>query len=182
MGNSSQKVVCYNDPTHLKKINNRSKGEKMTRLILESLFNKSFITERPDFLNYIDKKKAKGVKKITNTNKNKINKINKSNNLEIDLYNAELKLGIEYQGDQHFKYNTYFHKTKDGYIRSMDKDHFKRKKCYQNGIYLIEIHDFLKEEDLGRYVLDSLPSRLVDHIDLKRKKLLLEGKVFLLNP
>lgn len=179
MGNSSQKVVCYNDPDHLKKINNRSKGEKMTRLVLESLFNVSFITERPDFLNYVGTNKAKGLKKITNTNKKKINK---ANNLEIDLYNADLKIGIEYQGDQHCRYITYFHKTKDGFIRSMDKDHFKRKKCYQNGIYLIEIHDFIKEEDLGRYVLDSLPSRLVDNIDIKRKKLLLEGKVFLLNP
>ncbi len=176
MGNSSDKTIRYDDEEQLKKMNNRSKGEKMTRLILESLFNKSFITERPDFLQYKPKRKDD---KLTNTNAKK-KKPNKSNNLEIDLYNEELKLGIEYQGDQHFRYTKHFHRDLEGFQRSTDKDQFKRKKCYQNGVYLVEMHDFIKKEDLGTYVLKAIPQELYIHIDASRIALLKKGEIVIL--
>ena len=176
MGNSNVRTIRYDDEEHLKKMNTRSKGEKMTRLILESLLNKSFITERPTFLNWNPKTKTEKTEKITNTNK----KPKKSNNLEIDLYNEELKIGIEYQGEQHFRYTKHFHKNMEGFNISTEKDQFKRKQCYKNGIYLIEIHDFIKVEDLGEYILKSLPYDLYLQIDSKRIELLKKGEVILL--
>ncbi len=153
--------IKYDDENHLKTLKNRSKGEKMTRLILESLFKVPFITVRPDFLSY----------KVKNKKKTK---------LEIDLYNENLGLGVEYQGEQHFIYTPYFHKTQDGFVKSTKRDQFKRKMCHSNGIYLVEIHDFVKVNKLGDHILDSLPHRFYNKIDKKGITLLNKGRIIVL--
>ena len=58
--------------------------------------------------------------------------------LEIDLYNDELKLGLEHQGAQHFIRKKYFGEHKYDGVR----EHDRRKKAYcaKRGITLIEIH------------------------------------------
>jgi hypothetical protein len=58
--------------------------------------------------------------------------------LEIDLYNEELKLGLEHQGAQHFIRKKYFGEHRYDGVR----EHDRRKKtyCAKRGITLIEIH------------------------------------------
>ncbi len=58
--------------------------------------------------------------------------------LEIDLYNDELKLGLEHQGAQHFIRKKYFGEHRYDGVR----EHDRRKKAYcaKRGITLIEIH------------------------------------------
>lgn len=57
--------------------------------------------------------------------------------LEIDIYNEELKLGLEHQGAQHFIRKKYFgaHRLES----TIEHDKRKRAYCKQNGITLIEI-------------------------------------------
>ena len=70
-----------------------SKGEKECRKVLENLFNKPFSKSRPDFLR---------------------NPVTGGNfNLELDCYNQELSLAVEYNGIQHYKYVPYFHRNND---------------------------------------------------------------------
>lgn len=57
--------------------------------------------------------------------------------LEIDLYNDELKLGLEHQGAQHFIKKKYFGEHRFAGVREHDKR--KRAYCRKNGITLIEI-------------------------------------------
>jgi hypothetical protein len=38
--------------------------------------------------------------------------------LELDFFLEEIDVGLEVQGDQHYKYNPFFHKTRDAFRRS----------------------------------------------------------------
>ena len=63
-----------------------SKLESKAKIILEYIFKRPFSRVRPNFLN----------NPIT------------GQNLEIDLYNEELKLGVEINGNQHYSFTPYF--------------------------------------------------------------------------
>ena len=54
--------------------------------------------------------------------------------MEFDFYNPQLKLAIEYQGEQHFSQT---HRGK--YNRQLIRDEQKREECLKLGITLIEI-------------------------------------------
>lgn len=101
-----------------KKVATESKGETECRNILQDIFKKPFNKIRPDWLK---------------------NHITGGNNLEIDCYNDDLKLGIEYQGRQHYEFCPYFHKTKDSFYNQKYRDDDKRRKCTDHGITLIEV-------------------------------------------
>ena len=59
-----------------------------------------------------------------------------SYNLEIDCYNHELRLGVEYDGAQHYKYNPYFHKNKEAFYNQKYRDKLKEYMCKENNIVL----------------------------------------------
>ena len=61
--------------------------------------------------------------------------------LSLDFYNANKKIAIEVQGDQHTKYVPFFHgKNKINYINQLKRDHDKLTFCEINQIKLIEIY------------------------------------------
>jgi len=59
--------------------------------------------------------------------------------LELDIYIPELKLAFEYNGIQHYKYNSFFHHTKKEFEEQQYRDRIKKKLCKQKGITLIKI-------------------------------------------
>lgn len=59
--------------------------------------------------------------------------------LHIDFLIPNAKLGIEVHGEQHFKYIPYFHKTKEGFLRSKARDRAKAEWCAINNISLVEL-------------------------------------------
>jgi hypothetical protein len=112
-----------------------SKGETECRYILEDIFNKKFDKIRPNFLK---------------------NPVTKNFNLEIDCYNEDLKLGLEYNGIQHYKYTPYFHKNKESFQNQQYRDELKRRMCEDNGITLIEVPYTVKNEQLRSYIVKRL--------------------------
>jgi len=60
-------------------------------------------------------------------------------NLELDCYCPELKLAVEYQGRQHYYYDSHFHKSKKEFYEQLERDHIKQALCIQNGIRLIQV-------------------------------------------
>ena len=66
-----------------------SKGETECRKVLESIFGKPFPSSRPDFLR---NPVTGGI-----------------HNLELDCYNHELGLAVEYNGIQHYKFSPYIY-------------------------------------------------------------------------
>jgi hypothetical protein len=86
--------------------------EEMTRDILQKLFGKPF--------------------------KNVRNAL--TSRLELDCFNEELQLAVEYQGKQHYQFIEHFHRTQERFEQQQERDARKRSECEQLGITLIEIH------------------------------------------
>jgi hypothetical protein len=117
-----------------KKKPRQNKTENKCRKILENIYKRPFPTKRPDFL------------------KSPMTKMN----LELDCYNEELKLALEYNGPQHYKYIPHFHKNKRAFYAQVHRDDWKRKKCRELGITLIEIPYWVIDVDLRDYIIKEL--------------------------
>lgn len=117
-----------NNPSFIKEKD--SKGELECRRFLETIFQVPFPKTRPDFL------------------KNPIT----GNNLEIDCFNSTLRLGVEYNGQQHYKYSTFFHKNVEASHNQKYRDELKRRICNENGINLIEVPYTIKLSDIGPFL------------------------------
>ena len=113
-----------------------SKGERECRRVLESIFNRSFDKDRPDFLR---------------------NPVTGGNfNLELDCYNPQLRLAVEYNGIQHDKYVPYFHKNNEAFLNQKYRDELKRRMCKDNLITLIEVPHTVKVENIKDYLTKEL--------------------------
>jgi hypothetical protein len=113
-----------------------SKGETECREVLEQIFKQPFPKCRPDMLK----------NSVTGGNYN----------LELDCYNEKLKIAVEYNGIQHYKYTPHFHKSKDAFENQKYRDYMKRNICEKNGILLIEVPYNIKIENIRNYILDQL--------------------------
>lgn len=118
-----------------------SKGEVECRRVLEEIFKRPFNKYRPDFLR----------NPVTSNGMD-------SNNLELDCYNSELQLAVEYNGIQHYKYIPYFHKTKDSFQNQKYRDYMKNEMCKKNGITLIEVPYTVKVPEIKSFLLNKLSS------------------------
>jgi len=113
-----------------------SKGESECRRVLEKIFRQPFRSVRPDFLR---------------------NPVTGSRfNLEIDCYNDKLKLGVEFNGRQHYEYTPYFHRNKEHFLNQKYRDDMKRRICKENGIILIEVPYTIKNKDIESFLVKEL--------------------------
>lgn len=112
-----------------------SKLELKAKMILESIFHRPFKKIRPDFLH----------NPVT------------GKNLELDLYNHDLKLACEVNGNQHYKYTPFFHsKGKEQFYNQQYRDEIKKMKCKENGICLIAIPYDVGDEGIKDAILNEL--------------------------
>ena len=105
------------------------KNEVRCRRILEDLFHKPFTSIRPNFLRYVTGK-----------------------NLELDGYNKELGIAFEYQGVQHRQFTPLFHKTYSMFEKQLQRDKWKKDKCHELDIVLLEIPDTVPYDELEEYI------------------------------
>ena len=124
----------YISTTIIKEKRKDSKGETECRNVVENLFKRPFPKARPNIL------------------KNPISNLN----LEFDCYNEELKIGVEYNGIQHYKYVPHFHRTKDSFQNQKYRDHIKKDLCKKNNIILIEVPYNVKIENIKSYIITEL--------------------------
>ena len=118
----------------IKKNNGKSSGETECRRVMETLFGRPFPTCRPDFLN---------------------NSVS-FRNLELDCYNDDLKLAVEYQGQQHYKYTPHFHRNKEAFDNQRYRDDMKRRMCMENGVKLLEVPYTVKPDKIEGYIKQML--------------------------
>jgi hypothetical protein len=129
-------IKLYSQPVFKKQSKYESKGESECRRVLQKIFNKPFNSVRPDFLR----------NPVTGNN----------HNLELDCYDPELKLAVEYNGEQHYKYIPYFHKNKEAFHNQKYRDLIKRQMCRDNGVHLIEVPNTVKVGQIEQYLLNKL--------------------------
>lgn len=113
-----------------------SKGEAECRRVLQHHFNRPFNSVRPDFLR----------NPVTGG----------SFNLELDCYNPELKLAVEYNGVQHYKYVPYFHKNYEAFLNQKYRDELKYRMCKEAGITVIPVPSTVKIPDIRNYLIKEL--------------------------
>lgn len=106
-----------------------SKAERKCKEIVEQYYNLPFRKIRPNFLKH-----------------------KKGRNLELDIYNDDLKLAIEVNGRQHREFCPRFHKNYSDFEEQLERDKFKNDRCKEVGIYLITISDKIKYDELEKYL------------------------------
>ena len=120
-----------------------SSGELECRKVLRKIFNKPFNTYRPNFLR----------NPVTSSG----SKFGGENfNLELDCFEPSLKLGVEYNGCQHYKYIPHFHKNKEAFRNQQYRDELKRRMCRDNRINLIEVPYTIKIPQIESYIRQQL--------------------------
>jgi hypothetical protein len=108
----------------------KSKGEYHCKKVCERIFGKKFDKIRPDFL------------------KNNVT----GHNLELDLFNEELGLAVEFNGRQHYAFIPFFHKNYEAFLNQKYRDELKRRMCETSGIRLIEVPYTIRLEDIDTYI------------------------------
>ncbi len=118
-----------------KKITTESKGELECRRVLESIFKVPFPKARPDFL---------------------FNEVT-GQNLELDMFNPHLKLACEYNGKQHYHFNSFMHNNSHSNFHNQKyRDNIKRKVCKQLGITLLEVPYTVKIDEIEEFIISKL--------------------------
>ncbi len=119
------------------KNNKLSKGEQLCKNVIQDIYQLPFYCVRPSFL------------KNPETGRN----------LELDLYNDQVKIAVEYNGIGHYKYPNPFHRTKEEFINQIRRDKFKVDMCDINDVYLISVPYTipLNYSAIKDYILERLP-------------------------
>jgi len=120
------------------KTKNLSKGEELCKKVIEEIYEKPFYCVRPDFL------------KNPETNRN----------LELDCYNDELKIAVEFNGSQHYKWPNYTNQTYEDFIKQVRRDQFKVEACDKNGVYLITVPYNVPKHAIKDYIHYYLPENV----------------------
>jgi hypothetical protein len=135
---------------------NDSEGEQICRMFMRDtigvLFKdkngnpEPFHKARPDFLR----------NPVTSGPLNSMRGGGKSYNLEIDCYSPKLKLGVEYNGAQHYKFIPHFHKNKEAFRNQQYRDELKRRMCDDNNVTLIEVPYTVKKKNIPGFLYEQL--------------------------
>lgn len=111
-----------------------SKGESECRRAIEHITQLPFPKVRPNFLN---------------------NHIS-GQSLELDCFNGDMKLAIEYNGEQHYKFIPHFHSNKDSFYNMRYRDDMKMRLCKENGVDLIVVPYTVKRENIQSFIEKKL--------------------------
>jgi hypothetical protein len=131
----------FPQPTADKLKNHDSRKEACCAQILEDIYGKPFVSVRPNFLKNPETQR----------------------NIEIDCYNDELQIGLEYQGEQHYHYppeNPKIKMTYDQFIDQIRRDRYKVDACDAAGVYLITVPYNVPEPLLKAYIEYYLPENV----------------------
>jgi hypothetical protein len=112
-----------------------SKGEQICRETMEKIYGVPFINTRPKWL------------KNPTTNRN----------LELDCYNDKLKLAVEYNGIQHYKWCSFAKQSYSDFREQIRRDRIKVDLCEQHGVYLIVVPYNVTLSQIPTYIMYHLP-------------------------
>lgn len=116
----------------------RSKGEMACKSTLEKIYGLPFNNSRPNWL----KNPETGAR------------------LELDCYNEDLKIAVEYNGAQHYTWPNYTNQTYDQFINQVRRDILKVELCEYYGVYLLTVPYNIGIDKIPNYIKENLPQGL----------------------
>lgn len=123
-----------------------SKGERICCQTMERIYGVPFSTIRPNWL------------KNPETGEN----------LELDCYNDELQIAVEYNGEQHYKWPNFTQQSQQQFINQVRRDELKLELCNRNGIYLIVVPYNVPHDRIPEYITSYLPETLQKRLQEER--------------
>lgn len=78
--------------------------------------------------------------------------LRKNEYVYLDFYIPLNKKCIEVHGEQHYKFNRFFHHSALGFVKHQKRDREKKEWCEINGIQYIEL-PFDKQEEWEKYII-----------------------------
>ena len=112
----------------------KGKRESHIRRILQNIFQKPFPSVKPSWLvNHKTRRK-----------------------LEIDCFNFELRIAVEVQGEQHYTYLPFLHKTYENFLKQQERDLLKSKIIKERGIRLIQVPYNVETNELEKFLMIEL--------------------------
>lgn len=81
------------------------------------------------------------------------------NHLELDCYNEELKLALEYNGEQHYLVVPYYFNTDTKSLEALQaRDRLKRRLCAENGVLLLQVDHTWGLSEIPKVIFNLLVS------------------------
>ena len=99
------------------KLDPRNQAEAICRETLEGIYGVPFLTHYPDWLRNPET----------------------GRDLELDCYNPDVGIAVEYNGPQHYKWPNHFPQTREQFLQRIRLDRYKVDACDANGVYLITV-------------------------------------------
>lgn len=114
-------------------------GEAETKAALERILGAPFVKVRPAWL------------------RNTVHGTGR--NLEIDCFNEELGIAVEFSGTQHFTFPNPFDHTLAAFTARLQRDAFKRQVCEARGLVFIVVPYTVPRKDIQAFLLQELAQR-----------------------
>ncbi len=76
--------------------------------------------------------------------------------MELDLYNEDLGVALEYNGIQHYCFNKWFHKNVDMFERQLLHDAEKRRICNERKVILVVVPNIRSFNSIRAFLRDEL--------------------------
>lgn len=113
---------------------NSSRGEAVCRCVLEHIYGVDFPNVRPNFLRNPET----------------------GRNLELDCYNEQLKLAVEYNGEQHYRFVDAFHNDISDLEKQKKRDLLKMQLCKENNVTLIIVPYTVPLKSIAKYLVSNI--------------------------
>lgn len=123
-----------------------SRGERMCCNTMERIYGVPFTSTWPDWLRNPETGET----------------------LELDCYNDDLKIAVEYNGEQHYKWPNFTNQTYQQFINQVRRDTLKLDLCDKNGVYLIVVPYNVPYENIPSYVMSHLPETIQKRLQEER--------------
>ena len=88
--------------------------------------------------------------------------------LELDCYNEELQLAVEYNGEQHYKWPNFTNQTYQQFLNQVRRDTLKLDLCDRNGVYLIVVPYNVPHDNIPAYIMSHLPETIQKRLQEER--------------
>jgi hypothetical protein len=88
--------------------------------------------------------------------------------LELDCYNPELQIAVEYNGEQHYKWPNFTNQTHQEFINQVRRDELKMQLCDRNGVYLIVVPYNVPLDKIPEFIMSHLPETIQKRLQEER--------------